>query len=282
MLAFFAIVAAACAPRAPLVRGSDGDPSSFCSAAWYESIDGRVPTTDAQGHGPDVGTDEWKSVIELRLGIRHDPNVPSRDGDAWCRYVDAIVRGRTASPIRAGAATAGGTPLACAKAKAGNVDEAVCKDPELAALDRTLSDALAAASESGTIDQLQQLETEQRGWTTERDRCWRGADRRGCVRDAYRRRIAELQARYRLISGIGPFAFACDGAEIAVTFFETDPPTLIAERGDGVALMYRQASAGGAKYQGGNGSFWERGGEATVTWGDGAAAMRCTKTQPPS
>ncbi|WP_371263928.1 MliC family protein [Nitrosomonas sp. Nm58] len=46
------------------------------------------------------------------------------------------------------------------------------------------------------------------------------------------------------------------------TFFQTDPPTLIAERGDQVSLMYLQPSASGSKYQGRNESLWEHKGGA--------------------
>ncbi len=93
-------------------------------------------------------------------------------------------------------------------------------------------------------------------------------------------RITELQAKYRLVPATGPVTWACDGDpknEVVVTFFKTDPPTLIAERGDQVSLMYLQPAASGARYQGPNESFWEHQGEATITWGYGAPEMRCTK-----
>jgi membrane-bound inhibitor of C-type lysozyme len=83
-----------------------------------------------------------------------------------------------------------------------------------------------------------------------------------------------------MVPAIGPVTYACDGDsknEVTVTYFKTDPPTLIAERGDQVSLMYLQPSASGAKYQGRNESLWEHHGEATITWGYGAPEMRCTK-----
>jgi uncharacterized protein len=124
------------------------------------------------------------------------------------------------------------------------------------------------------------LKAEQRGWVKGRDECWKSGDERRCVEDAYERRIAELQAGYRLVPSTGPVWFSCDGDpanEVVVTFFQTDPPTLIAERGDSVSLMYLQPSGSGSKYQGRNETFWEHGGEALVTWGYGAAEMHCTK-----
>jgi uncharacterized protein len=126
------------------------------------------------------------------------------------------------------------------------------------------------------------LKVEQRGWIKGRDDCWKSDDERGCVQTEYRRRIAELQARYRLVSHRGPVRFVCGANpadELLVTFFETDPRTLIAERGDRSSLMYLQPSGSGTKYQGRNEAFWEHRGEALVTWGHGAAEMHCKKSR---
>jgi len=62
-----------------------------CSDAWYRHVESSVPTGDGQGHGPDPGSDEWKSVIEFRLGIRGKAGVPARDSEAWCRHIDRLV-----------------------------------------------------------------------------------------------------------------------------------------------------------------------------------------------
>jgi hypothetical protein len=52
-----------------------------------------VTTGDGQGHGPDIGSDEWRSVVEFKLGIRGNPAVPSRASREWCHYIDEQVRG---------------------------------------------------------------------------------------------------------------------------------------------------------------------------------------------
>ncbi len=90
-----------------------------------------------------------------------------------------------------------------------------------------------------------------------------------------------LQARYRLVPGSGPFTFVCGspGPEVIATFFQTKPPTLIAELGNSVSLMYQQVSASGARYQGRNETFWEHQGEARITWEYGAPEMHCKKIQ---
>jgi uncharacterized protein len=182
-----------------------------------------------------------------------------------------------------GPAMAQGPSFDCTKVAAGSIGELVCKDEALSALDRKLAEVYAAASAKATDQQPPVLKAEQRGWVKGRDECWKSGDKRACVQQAYQLRIAELQAKYRLVPSKGPFTYSCDGDprnEVGATFFQTDPPTLIAERGDGVSLMYLQQSGSGAKYQGRNETFWEHHGEATVTWGYGAPEMRCVK--PPA
>jgi uncharacterized protein len=256
-----------------------------CSEAWYRFLAEKVATGDGRGHGPDVGTAEWKSVIEFRLGIRNQPDLPPRDGEAWGRYIDRIVRERYAvseiDRIAGGAATAPGPSYPCDKAATGSIEAMICKDHELSALDRKLSGIYTAAARKAANEHSPVLRAEQRGWIKGRDACWKHGDPRGCVRDAYQRRIAELKARYQLVPGQGPVRFICEGNpahEVVVTFYPTDPPTLIAEHGDSVSLMVRQPAGSGAKYQGRNETFWGHRGEASITWGYGATAMRCTKS----
>ena len=176
-------------------------------------------------------------------------------------------------------ALAAGPSFDCSQA-AGSIEALICKDEQLAELDRKLAEVYATASRKATDEHPPVLRVEQRGWIKGRNDCWKSDDPRSCAESLYRTRIVELQARYRLVPGKGPFWFACDGDpknEVAVTFFKTDPPSLIAERGDQVSLMVLQPSGSGAKYQGGNESFWEHQDEATIVWGYGAPEMRCTR-----
>ncbi len=166
----------------------------------------------------------------------------------------------------------------CGKVEAGSIEAMVCQDDGLAALDRALADVYRAASAKAANEHPPVLRAEQRGWIKGRNECWKSDDARGCVETAYVQRIAELQARYRLLEPRGPFFFACNGNpanEVVVTYFDTEPPTLIAERGDQVSLMYRVRSGSGARYEGRNELFWEHQGEATVRWGYDAGTMQC-------
>jgi len=176
-------------------------------------------------------------------------------------------------------AIAQGPSYACDKVRAGSVEAMICEDNGLAILDRKLSAVFAAASHKAANEQPPLLKVEQRGWIKGRNDCWKSDDERGCIQDEYQRRIAELQASYRLVPARGPVAFVCDGNvrnEVLVTFFQTDPPTLIAEYGDSISLMYLQPGGSGTWYQGRNEIFWEHQGEALITWGYDVPEMRCT------
>jgi uncharacterized protein len=252
-------------------------PQAGCSDATYRFLEEKVPTGDGQGHGPELGSDEWKSAIESKLGIRDRPDLPDRDSEAWCRHIDKVIR---TSYAASAVGTAAGPSFDCAAVEAGSIAAMICADEELSALDRQLSVVFSQASKRAKTEQPPLLQTEQRGWIKGRDDCWKDADKRECVDEAYTRRIAELQARYRLVASNGPVRFVCDGDpanEVVVTFYETDPPTLIAERGDSVSVMYLRRSASGSKYQGGNESFWEHQGQATIVWGFEVPEMTCER-----
>lgn len=281
-LATFLILTAACAEAGPGEK-TTSQMKVPCSDSWERFIEANVPTGDGQGHGPDIGSEEWKSVVEFKLGIRGGPEVPKRDSQYWCRHVDRIVRDNLVSSAGSGGldrrAKGAGPSFACDEVEAGSIEGMICGDEELSALDRKLAAVYAAASSKG-VDLNPPLKAEQRGWIKGRNDCWKSNDKRGCVRDAYVLRIAELQARYALVPYTGPVGFICDGNPpkgIVVLFFQTDPPTLTAELGDSVSLMYLQPSASGTKYQGRNVTFWEHQSEASITWGYGATALRCER-----
>lgn len=249
---------------------------ALCTTPWERNIEDSLPTSDGRGHGPDVGSDEWKSVVEFKLGIRDEPGLPERESLAWCDYVDKLVRDRREMLPE----NKKGPSFACKNIESGSIEAIVCGDEELSALDRQLSDTYTVASTKASDEHASYLKAEQRGWIRGRRDCWKSDDSRGCVRDAYKIRIAELQAKYRLAPFIGPVTFLCGGIlanEVVVMFFETEPRTLIAKRGESVSLMYIQPSASGSKYQGANETFWEHHGEAVISWGYNAGDSRCKK-----
>ncbi|KGI78835.1 lysozyme inhibitor LprI family protein [Oleiagrimonas soli] len=271
---FVAPLRARPAPASPTAQSP-----AVCTAAWYRWVDRHVRTADADGHGPDVGSSEWKSSVEFRLGLRGQAQLPERDSPAWCRFIDARVRARIAhaQPMPAAPAPTDRPSFACDKAAAGSTEALICGDPALAAMDRELARVYAAAADKADARMRPQLRAEQRGWIKGRDDCWKSEDRPACVRSAYQQRIAELQARYRLVASQGPQFFTCNGRradEVVLTFFATRPRTLIAERGDRSSLMY---AASPTLYQGRNERIALRGNRLTLVWGHAAAPMQCIR-----
>ena len=72
-------------------RTTNVDDPEPCSEPWNQLVEARLQTGDPEGHGPDVGSMEWRSVVEFKLGIRGDADVPSRESDEWCTFIDAMV-----------------------------------------------------------------------------------------------------------------------------------------------------------------------------------------------
>ncbi len=72
----------------PAVACQQSSEAALCSAEWNSAVDAAVQSGDGQGHGPDVGSDEWKSVIEFKLGVRGYADVPARNSTDWCQYVE--------------------------------------------------------------------------------------------------------------------------------------------------------------------------------------------------
>ncbi len=183
----------------------------------------------------------------------------------------------------AGAALAQGPAFDCSKAS-GEVETLICKDADLAALDRKLDGVYAAAMKKARDGMPARLRADQRGFISGRNECWktRGAPTyltaswtaatvRECVEGNYRLRISDLQAQWQLVPAKGPMSYVCGTSpanEIVATFFETDPATARLERGDQVQTVWQVPSASGAKYEGRNVEFWSKGTEASVTWLD--------------
>jgi uncharacterized protein len=188
-----------------------------------------------------------------------------------------------------------GPAFDCTKAD-GEVEELICKDEGLAALDRKLDEVYKAALAKARDDVPQFLRAEQRGWIKGRNECWKaqGADNpvfltgswqatsvRECVEAEYRIRTSELQALMRLVPEKGPVFYGCENNpanEVVATFFETDPPTARLERGDRSVTAWLVPAGSGSKYEGQNVEFWTKGDEATVTWLD--EKLTCTVRKP--
>lgn len=59
----------------------------LCPRAIIELIESGVIVGDFEGHGPDVGSPEWYSVVERRLGIEDSASMHKKGTKGWCSYV---------------------------------------------------------------------------------------------------------------------------------------------------------------------------------------------------
>jgi uncharacterized protein len=118
----------------------------------------------------------------------------------------AVAWGIAAGASVASDAVPPGPSYSCANVVALSVEAMVCNDAGLAALDRKLAAVYGEALQIAATQQPT-LRAEQRGWLKGRDECSKNKAPRACVEEAYRRRIAELQATYRLV----PATYDCSG-----------------------------------------------------------------------
>lgn len=166
----------------------------------------------------------------------------------------------------------------CTQRSLNSVEQTICADVQLSQLDVLLADVYKNAKEIDKTNQAtHSIRTEQRGWLKGRNECWKSEKRKECIRDQYQQRIANLQARYRLVEHSEPMFFACDdnqAKEVVVTLFETDPISIIAEFGDSVAFM--PYSAQQSQYVGRNESIHYQSDQSiNVVWGYNAPVMQC-------
>lgn len=70
------------------VAGDPAAPKDW--QAWAEWAEKLHPVTDEQGHGPDIGSDEWASALGKRLGvIDADGHGPDPKSDEWRAAVES-------------------------------------------------------------------------------------------------------------------------------------------------------------------------------------------------
>ena len=84
LAALFLFVLAACSER-------DAAPPSDWKT-WAVWIEARYPVSDADGHGSDIGSDEWARALQQKLGIvdeqGHGPDIGS---DEWRNAVQSKI-----------------------------------------------------------------------------------------------------------------------------------------------------------------------------------------------
>jgi uncharacterized protein len=191
---------------------------------------------------------------------------------------------QAAGPALAADAAASSKPtFDCAKAS-GEVETLICKDPQLAALDRKLDGVYKAASAKAKDGMAALLKTEQRGWVKGRNDCWKANGNetwitatwtvntvQACVDAQYRVRIAELQSTWQLVPPKTLF-YACNNNpanEVVANHYATDPATIRLERGDRTVTLWQVGAPAAGKYEGQNVSVVKKAdGSLQVSWLD--------------
>ena len=159
----------------------------------------------------------------------------------------------------------------CSRAD-GAVEELICSDADLAALDVKLSEAFNTALKRHEVDNYEDPRPVQRGWIKGRNDCGKAEDMRQCVETEYTHRIADLQISYGNLVVPKPVDYSCGDFDLTAVFYqETDPPTAVLtpmgrHEGSDQVVAFRVRAASGAKYEGPNVVFWEHHGEAKLTW----------------
>lgn len=164
------------------------------------------------------------------------------------------------------AALADAPAFDCAQAR-DTVEQRICGDAALAALDRKLDAVYKAAAGQAEGPLASQLRAEQRGWIKGRNECWKADGIEtwitatwtvntvdACIAAQYRLRTSELQALWRLVPP-RTIRYGCQGNRantVVANFFATDPPTLRLERGDRTVTLWRVGPAEAGKYEGQN------------------------------
>lgn len=177
------------------------------------------------------------------------------------------------------AALAQGPAFDCTKAQ-GEVEELICSDASLAALDQKLAEVYREASAKAKDGLATELRETQRGWIGGRNDCWKAKQQtwitatwtvdtvQDCVAAQYRLRTSELQAAWQLLPP-QTVSYACQNNpanEVVASFFATDPATIRLERGDRTVTLWQVGAAGEGKYEGQNVSLIHDGGMVQVSW----------------
>ena len=179
-------------------------------------------------------------------------------------------------------AAAQGPTFDCKNA-AGTVEQQICSDATLAALDRQLDTVYQAATAKAGKTLLKTLRAEQRGWVKGRNDCWKANGQptwitatwtvdtvKGCIEAQVRLRTSELQAVWQLLPP-KTVTYACQNNpanEVVARHFASDPPTIRLERGDRTKTLWQVGPPEDGRFEGQNVSLMHQGRTAKVDWLD--------------
>lgn len=180
----------------------------------------------------------------------------------------------------------------CKKAE-GQVQELVCGDAQLSALDReTMRLFMLAQDSKPKGGDRKTLAAGQRDWMKARDQCANATETRDCVLGVYLKRIRDLRGTYaaarsadRKGISLGPDTFDCKGfgAPITAIFVSTLTPLAYLTWKNNAVVAKLGPTGSGARYvaasDDGETVFWIKGREAMLTQPNGKT-FQCRTTKP--
>lgn len=163
----------------------------------------------------------------------------------------------------------------CTRAQ-GQVENLLCEDTTLMAMDRYMDELYQGALANFAEDELPTLRAYQRGWISGRNDCWKDSDVRPCVMDAYRLRLSELEVKAGFLTVPAPVHYTCEDDSTITAYFYNDAiaPLAVLNMPQEQVFTWQQVAASGARYTGRNVEFRISGSAATLTTLD--SATTCT------
>ena len=160
------------------------------------------------------------------------------------------------------------------------VEVLIRSDPRLSALERQMGDVLAAAGRAAAWPGRELLAANQRVWLYTRRQCLAAADPIRCLAELYARRIADVSSKAGLPAARPPIRLRCDGDPplgFTITYYATDPGTLVAEHRGEMIVMLQQLTASGVRYTWSAASYSEHQGVSWIAWPGQPRPLRCVR-----
>ncbi len=157
----------------------------------------------------------------------------------------------------------------CSKAS-GEVEQLICADESLQALDRKLARTWAKATESWPAEVTTEQRAMQRGWIKGRNDCWKAEDVKDCTRFAYQSRLVELSISAGLVEAPGYYSLTCDdgytGPFTAAFYNDLNPQALVLTRGSDQVIAMTAPTGSGTRYTAPGVEFRSKGEDAMIDW----------------
>ncbi|HWU63464.1 MAG TPA: MliC family protein [Ensifer sp.] len=198
--------------------------------------------------------------------------------------IDATSIAQAASELKAPAEGAAKPSFDCTTARHA-IEEMVCEDADLAALDVQLAAVFESALKKvqampNTAPEIRHMKAYELRWSRERNECARSKDARDCTVESYRNRIADLQARFFLARSKSPLVYMCQDNpknELIVTYVDSDPATVRLDRAGKTVITFKDDEGDGKRFANPQGvSFDVEGDMALVNWPTGHE-FECTQ-----